>query len=86
MDIRLTNDLHGTDACVRVERGSLELSRRQVRRVKRKLCGSTRCACSGPLGLRGLQRYDAETVFEFVPRQDGSGYLQMVRRLSGWSD
>lgn len=69
--IKLCNDHHGTSVSVLVRCGirAGRLSALQTRRVKRALCGSLTCTCSGLSGIRGEQPcipdlLDAPTVVE----------------------
>jgi len=48
----LANDLHNTEVTLRV-RG--ELSKWQVKRARKALCGIAECCCSDDLGTRGPQ-------------------------------
>ena len=54
MMITLHNDYHNTQAVVRIEAGDT-LSRRRVRSIRDRLCGSLDCACGDTLGTRGHQ-------------------------------
>ena len=54
LKITLTNDFHGTEATVRVK-GDRKLSRSQIRRVRKVLCGIDSCTCGGNLSERGRQ-------------------------------
>ncbi len=58
--ITLTNDFHGTSVKLIAERISRyqpwsDLTRGQVARAKRTLCGIDGCTCSCQLGTRGKQ-------------------------------
>lgn len=67
MKITLTNEFHGTSVNLRVgyesDTNSAELTKSQIARAKRTLCGSD-CQCSGDLGYRGAGNP------EFCPRID----------------
>jgi hypothetical protein len=51
MKIKLTNSFHNTEAYVITKDGNL--SSRQVKAARKKLCPYGNCQCSGPLGIRG---------------------------------
>lgn len=55
MLITIKNDYHNTSASVRVESLPAILSRQQMYRVQRKLCGIAGCACGGDISERGQQ-------------------------------
>ena len=55
MLITLINDFHSTAANVRTADGWL--SKGQVKRIRRTLCGIDGCTCGGELGERGAQDY-----------------------------
>ena len=60
---RVFNDFHGTSTSFLGVRGTVvRLSKRQVRRIGRDLCGHSDCFCSGSLGLRGDQSDIGEAV------------------------
>ena len=50
--IAFLNEFHGTAAHRKLADGDL-LNRRQVRELRKRLCGSDRCTCSGVGGVRG---------------------------------
>jgi len=54
MKVTVQNAYHNTRAVVCATPGNA-LTRRQVERTKRALCGVRGCLCSGPLGTRGTQ-------------------------------
>lgn len=56
----LTNEFHGTSASVCTDDGGY-LTKRQVQRVRDKLCGSADCKC-GETELRTRGRQDVEIV------------------------
>lgn len=69
--ITIRNDFHDSTATLRISwsaDGSALLSRRQVQRAKRALCGARDCACGGVLGCRGRQT----AIFAYSMREDGS--------------
>ena len=53
MKIKLTNSFHGTEAYVITKYGNL--SERQVKELRKKLCPYRDCQCSGSLGTRGSE-------------------------------
>lgn len=62
--IVLRNDFHNTATTATVvvipgseRKGYVKLSKGQVMRIRRELCGSKECHCSGFLGIRGYQPY-----------------------------
>lgn len=52
--ITLTNSFHGTQVALRANPGEW-LSRRQIQRARRALCGVKGCTCGGFAGERGPQ-------------------------------
>lgn len=54
MKITLRNDFHGTETSLYVKKYGACLSRTQMRRLHKTLCGSKDCTCSG-YGPRGPQ-------------------------------
>lgn len=70
--IKLINTFHNTEVTVKpTERKDLgmkvyDLTARQAKRARKKLCGSPDCTCSGVLGERGSNIADA------VEYNDGS--------------
>ena len=69
--ITLTNNFHHTSVTLRARRSprGMVLSRRQVLRARRELCGCEGCTCGGPLGERGNQSVEVRAY----PVEDGSG-------------
>jgi len=72
MTVTLRNDFHNSEARVRVAGLPATLTRSQVVRVRRKLCGISGCTCGGPLGERGKQDVnidyvDPETIGLWAP-------------------
>ena len=61
--ITLINDFHNTDVTLRPRGGWL--SKDQVRRARRMLCGVTGCTCGGNAGERGKNP-------QLEPHPDGS--------------
>ena len=57
----IINDFHHTEATCRPGPGG-QLTKRQVQRLQRILCGISDCQCSGDLGQRGHQDYEIETL------------------------
>lgn len=55
MTVTITNDFHDTEAKVRVASLPANLSRSQIARVRRTLCGISGCTCGGYLSERGPQ-------------------------------
>ncbi len=62
----LQNDFHHTEVRVRTTglqhihgEVTLRLSRNQIKRAKRELCGIDDCTCSGEVGTRGKQVADS---------------------------
>jgi len=51
MKIKLTNVFHNTETYVLTKDGNL--SARQVKKAKKRLCPYRDCKCSGSLGTRG---------------------------------
>jgi hypothetical protein len=57
MIITITNDFHNSEArCRPTDSGWL--THRQVRRIRRTLCGIDGCTCGGTLSERGRQEYE----------------------------
>ena len=60
-NVKLTNDFHNTSATARAEvldfgmHQEVTLSKNQMDRTAKKLCGSKDCKCGGPAGIRGHQ-------------------------------
>lgn len=52
--ITLQNDFHNTNTTLRCDLGS-SLSKSQIRRARKNLCGISECTCGGNLGERGNQ-------------------------------
>lgn len=59
--ITLKNDFHNSSISIRAELGQW-LSKSQIARARKALCGITGCTCGGNLGERGKQsvQVDAE--------------------------
>lgn len=57
--IQLKNDFHSTVCGVRAKLGQ-PLSKSQIRRTRRELCGIADCSCGGVLGERGPQGVHVE--------------------------
>ena len=57
----IRNDFHGTKASVRVGADG-KLSKGQVRRVRKALCGIDGCMCGGNLSQRGRQNVSIEII------------------------
>ena len=66
--VTLTNDFHGTTTVVRTQvldhgmHNEISLSRSQMDRAARKLCGIAECRCHGPAGIRGPQEIFGKTL------------------------
>ena len=62
-NVRLTNDFHNTHTTVRatvLDHGmhtEISLTKRQMSRAQRALCGIDGCTCGGPAGIRGRQDF-----------------------------
>lgn len=69
----LHNNFHNTTVQVNL-RGSTHMSRSQVRRAIKKLCGISTCQCGG---IRGPQR-NGNMSIELTPRADGGYDVSMV--------
>ena len=54
MNITLYNDYHNTQATINIEAGDT-LSRRRIKSINDRLCGSPDCACGDTLAMRGPQ-------------------------------
>lgn len=65
--LTLTNDFHNSQARVRVDVPGI-MSRAQVQRAQRKLCGISDCTCGG---VRGPQYHDGRRI-ELEDQVDGS--------------
>ena len=63
--ITLTNDFHNSSVNVRAQLGT-DLSERQVRRIRRVLCGIEDCTCSARTGVRGEQQYWIDDIYYTV--------------------
>ena len=72
--ITLRNDFHNSEASVRVDDLPHRLSRAQISRLRRELCGSNDCTCGGNLGERGPQ-----DVIIDVGGYDGEGIIITLR-------
>lgn len=59
--ITFTNNFHNTSAAVIIHLGT-ELSKAQIRRVRKALCPSKDCKCGGALGQRGKQEVAIEQL------------------------
>lgn len=68
MNYTLTNDFHNTETTIRAGLAG-KVSRRQIRRAWRKLCGVTGCVCGDAAGARGRQKW------ALIDHPDGSGQL-----------
>lgn len=71
-EITIRNDFHHTETTVRVPCATRRLTRRQVQRVRRTLCGIADCRCGGVLGERGPQ----EQRWVAVPVEGGGVQLE----------
>lgn len=60
MKITIRNNYHNTEASVTVNRLPADISKRQVDRIRRALCGISGCTCGNALGARGPQDVDIE--------------------------
>ena len=69
MKVILRNDFHDSEAVVRTRGG--RLTRRQVRRARRKLCGISTCTCGNAVGTRGLQRLPDGRLLQIEHDYDG---------------
>ena len=58
----LRNNFHQTKVQINLH-GSRTLSKYQVKRARKALCGRPTCTCGGILGERGPQYLDAERVY-----------------------
>ena len=63
--VTIRNDFHHTETRVRVPADGV-LSRWQVRRVRRALCGMADCKCGGDLSERGPQDEEVEDLQEVL--------------------
>ena len=54
MLIEFSNDFHNSSARIRASVGRT-VSRSQVQRLRRSLCGISGCTCSDKTGVRGIQ-------------------------------
>ena len=77
MLITIRNNYHGTVARVQVEDGGM-LSKSQVDRVRRRLCGRAACKCGGNLSERGPQ-----PGIEIVANQDGRVLIWFTSNSGG---
>jgi len=70
MKIVLTNDFHNTSVSLIAKEGSIgpKLSKNQIKRARKTLCGMARCWCGGPAGERGGN-------YRVITCADGSGYV-----------
>jgi len=68
--MRLHNDFHGTSVQINL-RGGKAMSKYQVRRAWKALCGIKTCQCGGVAGERG-----ARNAFRTIPRSDGGADLE----------
>jgi hypothetical protein len=74
MKITLRNDFHNTGTTLNAKEvagGSYYLSRSQVRKARRDLCGVAGCTCGGYIGQRGEQ----PQRFDIQPLEDGGARL-----------
>ncbi len=55
MLVEFYNSIHNTSARVRISSWGDFLTPRQLKRLKRSLCGVSGCGCSDESGLRGVQ-------------------------------
>jgi len=59
--VTLYNSFHHTFCVILVpEEGTRVISQKQVKAIKRKLCGHKDCCCSGELGVRSGDAYDQD--------------------------
>ncbi len=58
--ITIRNDFHGSETRAVPNEGYL--SPRQVRRIRRDLCGIPECTCGGVLSERGPQDFEIEAL------------------------
>lgn len=66
LQIELRNDFHGSRVRLRVPRLPYLLSRGQVRRAERELCGVVGCRCGEKCGTRGPQDYKLSFGPDFI--------------------
>jgi hypothetical protein len=72
MKIKLINEFHDTECFVITKDGNL--SARQVKEAKKKLCPYRDCQCSGKLGVRGFS-FEADTVKTVMVFQNGTAWV-----------
>jgi hypothetical protein len=65
--VTITNDFHGTEITL-IQRNGGYLTRTQILKARRTLCGISDCRCGGALGERGC----AVEVIDTGWRQGGS--------------
>jgi hypothetical protein len=70
--MELRNDFHRSSVCLRVPADGI-LSREQVARARRVLCGVAGCTCGGNLGERGPQ----PAPFVVTPLSDGRWKIEV---------
>ena len=59
--IVLTNDFHDSAVTIRATLGQY-LSKSQIQRARRTLCGNAGCTCGGNLGERGKQTVEIDVA------------------------
>jgi hypothetical protein len=74
-NVKLTNDFHGTATTVRVAvldfgmHQEITLTRPQMIRAERKLCGVAGCTCGMVAGIRGRQEFGGKKlIVNIFPR------------------
>jgi len=74
MKLTLRNDFHNRTVILRC--ADYRLSKQQVSRARRELCGIAGCTCGSVAGTRGTQQFLEGTKVVLVAREDGGADVE----------